>query len=101
MRPNIRKTNFDQIPVTRVKEIMIEGLPENYRNEFVHDTETHDGAMSDDEGWRAVANRIQVETDTTKLIALVQQLIARFDEQQRITTVHGRQKPDVRETSAV
>jgi hypothetical protein len=33
------------------------------------------------EDWRDLARQIQEETDSTKLISLVQQLIAKFDEQ--------------------
>ena len=33
------------------------------------------------EGWRDLARQIQEETDSTKIVNLVQQLIAKFDEQ--------------------
>jgi len=59
------KMNFEQIPIATVKKI-IEALPQ----------ETTDG-----QDWRALAQRVQVETDSGKMINLVQQLIEKIDEE--------------------
>jgi len=59
------KTNFEQISVADVKKI-IEGLPQE---------------ATDEQDWRELARRVQVETDSGKMIDLVQQLIERIDEE--------------------
>jgi hypothetical protein len=59
------KVHFEQIPVSVVKKI-IEGQPE----------ETTDG-----QDWRELAQRVQVETDSGKIIHLVDRLIKQIDEE--------------------
>ena len=86
-------TYFDQIPVAQVKEIA-EPLPDTINDESENDgvsvPQPPNGGTPARDGWRAMAQQIQRETDTTKLIELVQQLIARFDEQeQRTSLVRG------------
>jgi hypothetical protein len=72
------KTHFEQIPVETVKEIA-QGLPEN--NDGVSG-ETQDEVTSPLERWRDVAQKVQQEQDPNRMIELVQQLIATFDEEQ-------------------
>jgi hypothetical protein len=83
-------TYFDQIPVAQVKEIA-EPLPDTINDESENDgvsvPRPPNGGTPARDGWRTMAQQIQKETDTTKLIELVQQLIARFDEQEQRTTV--------------
>jgi len=83
-------THFKQIPVARVKQIA-KPLPPNDESE--HDGATvprpNDGSPAQD-GWRGMAHQIQKETDTSKVIELVQQLISKFDEEeQRKNLAHG------------
>jgi len=71
-------TNFEQIPVATVKKIA---------HEFSANSETgehrRDGDLSTDEDWRRVAQRVQAETDSNKLIELVQELIEKIDQGKR------------------
>jgi hypothetical protein len=81
------RTHFDQIPVARVKEIAEPLLDsDSSENDEVSVPQPHNGSNPAHDGWRAMAQQIQKETDTTKLIELVQQLIARFDEQEQRTS---------------
>ena len=77
-------THFDQIPVARVKQIA-EPLPPNDESEDdgANDPPTPNDGMSSQDGWRGVAHQIQKETDATKMIELVQQLISKFDEDEQ------------------
>jgi hypothetical protein len=72
------KTHFEKIPVETVKKIAQE-LPEN--NDGVSG-ETQDETTSPLERWRDVAQKVQQEQDPNRMIELVQQLIATFDEEQ-------------------
>jgi hypothetical protein len=71
---NAPKTHFEQISVQRVKKMM-EQLPPQAESVIP----TAAGAPPED--WRELARRAQLETDSNKMIHLVQQLIARFDEE--------------------
>jgi hypothetical protein len=77
------KTHFEQIPVETVKNIAKE-LPED--NAIGQDpvvADAHDEGRSQQERWREVAKTIQREQDPQKMIELVQQLIATYDEEQQ------------------
>jgi hypothetical protein len=67
------KTHFEQIPVETVKKIAQE-FPENaIENESTH---------IEKEPWREVAQKVQEEKDPGRMIALVQELITKLDEEQ-------------------
>jgi hypothetical protein len=72
------KTYFEQIPVETVKKIAKE-LPEINAIESV---ETHGDVTAAREHWRQLAQRVQQEEDPNRMIGLVEQLIATFDEEQ-------------------
>jgi hypothetical protein len=80
----IPKTHFDQIPIVRVKEIAVP-LSENdeSENDGVNVPPTQDDGTTAHDGWRGMARQIQKETDTTKMIELAQQLISKFDDEER------------------
>jgi ribonuclease HI len=61
-----QKTHFEQIPVAAVKKI-VEGLPQEEKES--------------ENGWRDLAQQVQVETDSNKMVKLVEQLIQKFDEE--------------------
>lgn len=92
------KTNFEQIPVAVVKKIAelfsvarkteddtlsIETLVEETgRPRSAHGVlQNRIDGLSTDEGWRDIAQRVQLETDGYKMIQLVQLLIEKFDEE--------------------
>jgi hypothetical protein len=72
------KTNFALIPVETVKKIAKE-LPQN--NDSVS-AETQDEVTSPQDRWRDVAQKVQQEQDPKRMIRLVEELIATFDEEQ-------------------
>jgi len=76
------KTYFEQIPVKTVKEIAQE-LPENGAIESKSTTVETQDATSAPERWRELAQKVQHEQNPDKMIRLVQQLIATFDEEQQ------------------
>ena len=77
------RTYFDQIPVARVKEIAKPLLDnEDSENDSVNVPRPNDGTPASD-GWRSMALQIQKETDSAKMIDLVQQLISKFDEDEQ------------------
>jgi hypothetical protein len=71
---NAHKTYFEQIPVERVKKMMEQFPPQT-------EPVISPVAGSAPEDWRELARKAQLETDSNKMIHLVQQLIARFDEE--------------------
>lgn len=76
------KTYFERIPVETVKKIATV-LPEN--NAIESDSvgnETQHEVTATQEDWRQVAQRVQREQDPNRMIGLVEQLIATFDEEQ-------------------
>ena len=76
------KTHFEQISVETVKKIATE-FPEN--NTVGNDSESIKAPSkitSPQEGWREVAQKVQIEQDPQKMLGLIQQLIATFDEEQ-------------------
>ena len=83
-----KKTHFEQIPVEIVKKIATR-LPatEFSQDDAIGDDtaeiETQDKVTPADERWREVAKKVQHEADPQKMIGLVQELIASFDEAER------------------
>jgi hypothetical protein len=77
------KTYFEQIPVETVKKIAKE-LDENnpIENDSVR-VQAPDELTSPQERWRELAKRVQQEDDPNRMIRLVQELIATFDDEQR------------------
>jgi hypothetical protein len=76
------KTYFEQVPVEMVKKIA-QALPENSVMENqIAPVETQDGTSPQDR-WRDVAQKVQREQDPKRMIQLVEQLIATFDEEER------------------
>lgn len=72
------KTNFEQIPVDIVKKIAAVDPP-------VHEPENKKAPAGDtttQAGWRALAERVQQEEDPRKMMGLVQNLIAKLDEEE-------------------
>jgi uncharacterized protein YaaR (DUF327 family) len=69
-----QRTHFEKIPVATVKKIAHEFSANSEREDYRHDSEP-----SACEDWRQVALRIQTETDSGKLIELVQELIEKYD----------------------
>lgn len=81
------KTHFEQIPVETVKKIAT-NLP---AKEFPEDdtvgdnpvnAKTQNESTSPQERWHEVAQKVQQEEDPQKMIGLVQELIAAFDDEQ-------------------
>jgi hypothetical protein len=70
-----RKTHFEQIPVATVKKIAYE-FPVSEIADHTPDVD-----VSNAERWREVALRVQGETDSEKLLELVQELIEKYDEE--------------------
>lgn len=70
-----RKTHFEQIPVATVKKIAHEFLVSEMGNRVP------DAEVSPAEGWREVAQRVQGEPDSGKILGLVQELIKKYDEE--------------------
>ena len=68
------KTYFEQISVERVKKMMEQFPPQA-------PPLITPSAGSAPEDWRELARQAQLETDSSKMIHLVQQLIARFDQE--------------------
>lgn len=75
------KTYFEQIPVETVKKIATELPPSNgVGNDGVSDAQ--DEIASPPKRWREVAQQVQQEQDPAKMVELVEQLIAKFDEEE-------------------
>ncbi len=93
------KTYFEQIPVARVKEIAEPLLDtDESENDGISIPQAHNNATPAPDSWREIAQQVQKETNPTKVIELVQQLIARFDEQERTTTIVPSEKPPTEKT---
>lgn len=58
--------HYEQIPVAVVKKMLGE----------------HPQEQGNGQDWRALAQLVQTETDSTKMIELVQQMIEKFDEEE-------------------
>jgi hypothetical protein len=73
-------THFEQIPVETVKKIAQE-LPAVAEIDDVT-TETKDEVTLEPKRWREVAQKVQLESDPQKMMKLVEDLIAAFDEEE-------------------
>jgi len=76
------KTQSEQIPVETEKKIAKEFPENNSARNDSENIEARDRGTSPQERWREVAQKVQHEQDQERMIALVQQLIATFDEEQ-------------------
>jgi hypothetical protein len=89
------KTHFEQIPVETVRKIAVE-IPAQTPEKIVNPTPSSEEVVSDKmnvhghaevasepERWREMALKVQQEQNPEKIVGLVQQLIATFDEEQR------------------
>ena len=82
------KTHFEQIPVETVKKIATmlpaQGFPQDSAiDDDTVENETKNTVTPADERWREVAQKVQHEADPEKLFALVQELIATFDDEHK------------------
>jgi len=68
------KTHFEQIPVATVKKIAHE-FPASEIGDRMPDVD-----VSTPGDWREVAQRVQGETDSDKMLELIQELIEKYDE---------------------
>ena len=76
-------THFEQIPIDTVKKIAKEFSDKNASGSDPVNTEAQqNGVSSHQESWREVAQKVQQERDPTRMIELVEQLIATFDDQE-------------------
>jgi hypothetical protein len=85
------KTYFEQIPVETVKKIANVDVPsEETKTEETKTKEVPAGGKTIDgktdgktinSNWRTLAEKVQGETDPAKMIGLVQNLIAKLDEE--------------------
>jgi hypothetical protein len=76
------KTHFEQIPVETVKKIAKEISDNNAFGNGTAGVEAQDEVASPQQRWREVAQEVQQEKDPKRMIGLVQQLIAKLDEEQ-------------------
>lgn len=82
-------THFEQIPVETVKKIAQE-LPRSATELPKPVSSDQREPESPNERWREVAQQVQMEQDPTKMIQLVDQLIATFDEENSRPSRNGR-----------
>ena len=76
------KTYFERIPVETVKKIANVDVPsEETKTEETKTKEVPIGGKTIDSNWRTLAEKVQRETDPAKMIGLVQNLIAKLDEE--------------------
>jgi hypothetical protein len=78
----VSKTHFEQIPVETVKRIAKE--LSNVIDIDDVTTESQDEVASlPQKRWREMAQKVELEKDPQKMIKLVEELIAAFDEEER------------------
>jgi hypothetical protein len=68
------KLYFERIPVSSVKEI-VDRLPQEVVDRLP------EAKKENGNDWRELAQRVQLETDSNKMVKLVEQLIQKFDEE--------------------
>jgi precorrin-2 methylase len=79
------QTHFEQIRVAVVKKIAKQfSVKEEIEEPMSENTVAPQNAEPAHQHWRGLAQQIQKETDSQKLIALVQQLIAKYDEEEEL-----------------
>ena len=83
------KTHFEQVPVEAVKQIAQELHPSAAELPAPANTDRQ-ALESPKERWREVAQQVQMEQDPNKMIQLVDQLIATFDEENSRASKSGR-----------
>jgi hypothetical protein len=76
------KTHFQQIPVETVKELAKPFPVQNPVGNSSVSVEPQIEITSPHERWREVAQKVQEERDPGRMVELVQQLIATFDEEE-------------------
>jgi hypothetical protein len=76
--------HFEQIPVKMVKMIARELPREDASGDDRVSVASQKAATPPHERWREVAKKIKEEQDPNNMIALVQQLITSFDEEQQV-----------------
>jgi hypothetical protein len=81
------KTNFEQIPVAIVKKIIEQQPQQDGENSTAVD------GVNTATNWREVAQMVQQETDSKKMVNLVQQLISKFDEEKLRNSSRPAAKP--------
>jgi hypothetical protein len=75
------KTNFELIPVEMVKKVAKEFGVSHATAGSGANPQASNGVKSSTEPWRALAEQVQREPDPDKMIDLVQELIAKIDEE--------------------
>jgi hypothetical protein len=75
------KLHFGQIPVETVKKIAQDLPQDNAVQSDGSSVETQDEGTPTQEPWRQLARQVQHEPDPTRMMGLVKQLIATFDEE--------------------
>jgi hypothetical protein len=75
-------TCFEQIPVETVKKVAQE-LPDAVEiGDATAETQDQDEVIPQQNRWRELALKVQVENDPQKMTKLVEELIAAFDEEE-------------------
>jgi hypothetical protein len=75
------KTYFPQVPVELVKKVAKEFTESDATAGNGANPQASNGVKSSTEPWRALAEQVQRESDPDKMIDLVQELIAKIDEE--------------------
>jgi hypothetical protein len=76
------KTHFEQIPVETVRKIATEFPQANAVENDSPGAQTPE-VTPDGGDWRELAQKVQEETDSTKMMGMVEELIAKLDEVDR------------------
>jgi len=76
------KTFFEQIPIETVKRVAKEFPVENAVGSDGGNTEMLGEVRSHRDGWRELAQKVQHERDPNRVTELVEQLIAKLDQEQ-------------------
>lgn len=90
------KMHFERIPVETVKKIAKQVPEDDVTPDDAASAEAQGEDGSPQERWREVAQKVKQEKDPTKMIGLVQELIANFDDEQlhkRLPRNQDTQKP--------
>jgi hypothetical protein len=81
MRP--AKTYFEQIPVEMVQKIATEFSQGEPMEKDSPGAQTRNQATTSGDDWRELAQKVQEEPDNTKMLGMVEELIAKLDEADR------------------
>jgi hypothetical protein len=85
-------TYFEQISVEMVKRIAKEFPNPTKADEVIAETPNQDD-MPQQERWREVAQKVQVENDPQKVTDLVEELLRSYDEEKRRKSGHTPHRP--------